>query len=153
MSEPLCSSTIPLILLPLIPLHHSSLSSLSQAHPCHDLARLAITSSRIPLSQSKKSSKQKMPIPIIGEIVFKGFDSVPYAWTAIGLLPWAFAVYALRWFFGGTTNTNDRVMHGRVALVTVCIFSSICTSISDDLSNICNYRVVQPALVKLSLMT
>jgi len=66
-----------------------------------------------------------MPIPILGEIVFQGFDSVPYAWTAITLLPWAFAIYALRWFFGGTTNTYDRVMHGRVALVTVIFYQSL----------------------------
>ena len=67
-----------------------------------------------------------MPIPLVGQILHNGLSSMPYVEKALyQFLPWALLIYALRWFFGGTKNNVDRVMHGRVVIMTVNRFFSV----------------------------
>ncbi|KAI5785560.1 hypothetical protein DFH27DRAFT_518763 [Peziza echinospora] len=59
-----------------------------------------------------------MPIPLAETILNNGLDSVPFIYPVLRVLPWALLVYVLKWFFAGTKNGNERVMHGRVVMVT-----------------------------------
>ncbi|KAK6332312.1 hypothetical protein TWF696_003031 [Orbilia brochopaga] len=59
-----------------------------------------------------------MPVEFAGKVLTDGVSSVPYLPEVLQLLPWAALVYVLRWFFGGQTNKVDRVMHGKVVMVT-----------------------------------
>ena len=62
-----------------------------------------------------------MPIPVLGEIFFNGLSAVPYADTVLfKFAPWVTLVYLLRRWFGGARDNNDRVLHGKVIMVTVC---------------------------------
>ena len=62
-----------------------------------------------------------MPIPVLGEIYYNGISSVPYLIPALKVLPWVLLLVVLKTYFNGTKNGNERVMHGKVAIVTVCI--------------------------------
>ena len=61
----------------------------------------------------------KMPIPLLTEGFGRGILNSPYFWTvaqaaaAIGL------VVLLKFYFGGATCRSERVMHGKVVMVTV----------------------------------
>lgn len=60
-----------------------------------------------------------MPIPLLSQIFYEGLYSVPFAPTILRFAPWALLVFVLRWYFGGSKNGNERVMHGKVIMVTV----------------------------------
>ncbi|KAJ5152163.1 oxidoreductase C19A8.06 [Penicillium capsulatum] len=59
-----------------------------------------------------------MPIPILITAVQEGFSTIPYAWPVIRVAPWILLVGGLKWYFGGATNTSERLMHARVVMVT-----------------------------------
>ncbi|KAF3179704.1 hypothetical protein TWF788_007008 [Orbilia oligospora] len=59
-----------------------------------------------------------MPVEFLGQVFSEGASSVPYLPTILRVLPWAVLIYILRWFFGGETNKVERVMHGKVVMVT-----------------------------------
>ncbi|KAK6531105.1 hypothetical protein TWF281_007930 [Arthrobotrys megalospora] len=59
-----------------------------------------------------------MPVEFLGQVVSDGASSVPYLPTILRILPWAALIYVLRWFFGGESNRVERVMHGKVVMVT-----------------------------------
>ena len=61
-----------------------------------------------------------MPIPILGEIYYNGIDSVPYLLPVLKVVPWVLVVVILKIYFNGYRNRNERVMHGKVAIITVC---------------------------------
>ncbi|ODQ79556.1 hypothetical protein BABINDRAFT_50420 [Babjeviella inositovora NRRL Y-12698] len=59
-----------------------------------------------------------MPIHIIGTIVTDGPQAVP-GWSIFkAYAPVALALAALKYYMGGTTNTWERDMHGRVFIIT-----------------------------------
>jgi len=60
-----------------------------------------------------------MPIPIFGEVYYNGLEALPWLATALKLVPWLAALYILKLYFNGTFNENVRVMHSKVAIVTV----------------------------------
>lgn len=60
-----------------------------------------------------------MPIPFLGQIYSEGIGSVPYLSSALRFVPWAVSVGLLKLYFSGSSNNYDRVMHSRVAIVTV----------------------------------
>ena len=60
-----------------------------------------------------------MPIHIGAQAIFAGIDSVPFLWPALKVVPWLGLLYLLKMFFGGTSNTSERNMHGKVVMVTV----------------------------------
>ena len=64
-----------------------------------------------------------MPIPIVGQILGDGIESIPWAMPLIRrvlpVLPWLAVLYLVKWYCSGTSNTSERTMHGKVVLVTV----------------------------------
>jgi hypothetical protein len=61
-----------------------------------------------------------MPVPLLAEGLGRGISGIPYAWTVIKSLPWLAVIYLLKLYFGGAKCRSERVMHGKVVLVTVC---------------------------------
>ncbi|KAF3936082.1 hypothetical protein ABW20_dc0106146 [Dactylellina cionopaga] len=59
-----------------------------------------------------------MPVEFMNKVATDGVSSVPYLTSILRVIPWAALIYALRWFFGGQVNKVDRVMHGKVVMVT-----------------------------------
>lgn len=60
-----------------------------------------------------------MPIPALAQGLFKGFDTLPGFYTFIRVLPWVALVVVLKFFLGGARNRAERLMHGKVVMVTV----------------------------------
>jgi hypothetical protein len=60
-----------------------------------------------------------MPIPIFGEVYFNGLQAVPYLKEALKFVPWIILIAILKLWFNGTRNDIERVMHGKVVIVTV----------------------------------
>lgn len=60
-----------------------------------------------------------MPVPLIVQGITEGFSSIPQLWTILRVVPWVLLVAALKYFFGGARNTSERLLHSKVAMVTV----------------------------------
>ena len=60
-----------------------------------------------------------MPLPLIAEAVFKGVDSVPFLYPVLKTLPWLFALFLAKQWFGGASNKSERTMHSKVIMITV----------------------------------
>jgi NAD(P)-dependent dehydrogenase (short-subunit alcohol dehydrogenase family) len=59
-----------------------------------------------------------MPVDIISTVIFDGPEAIP-AWNYIKTVAPALAVIgATKYYFGGTTNTWDRELHGKVYIIT-----------------------------------
>ena len=69
-----------------------------------------------------------MPIPLFADVVFKGVDAVPFAVPILKALPWVVLTWVLKWYFGGASNTSERLMHSKVVMITVS-HTKICTEI------------------------
>lgn len=59
-----------------------------------------------------------MPIPVLSEIYYRGFYTIPYLPLALKFVPWLVLVYVLKLYFGGVQNNDERVMHSKVVIVT-----------------------------------
>ncbi|TKA82389.1 hypothetical protein B0A55_01401 [Friedmanniomyces simplex] len=59
-----------------------------------------------------------MPVYIATQAFLDGVDSVPFIWPILKILPWLGALYLVKIFFSGASNTNERNMHGKVVMVT-----------------------------------
>ncbi|KAF7585573.1 hypothetical protein BBP40_010644 [Aspergillus hancockii] len=59
-----------------------------------------------------------MPIPILAQGYTEGISSIPYAWTVLRVVPWVLLVAALKWYFRGSQNSSERLMHSKVIMVT-----------------------------------
>ena len=62
-----------------------------------------------------------MPVPFLAEAVFGGWTPTPYLWTILKTLPWLGLIYLLRIYFGGATNSSERMMHSKVVMITVSL--------------------------------
>jgi hypothetical protein len=62
-----------------------------------------------------------MPIPLIGDLFRFGLDAVPGLRKAIPYAPHISALAFIRWYCGGASNNDERVMHGKVAIITVSL--------------------------------
>lgn len=60
-----------------------------------------------------------MPIPLLGDLVFKGVHSVPFAVPILKTLPCLLIVYLLKIYFGGARNTSERLMRSKIIMITV----------------------------------
>lgn len=60
-----------------------------------------------------------MPIPLLAEGFEKGLSHIPYAWTVIQGAVAVGVLYLLKSYFGGATCRSERIMHGKVVMVTV----------------------------------
>jgi hypothetical protein len=61
-----------------------------------------------------------MPIPIIAEAFRQGSASLKYVTPVLKAIPWIALLVGLKYFFGGARNRSERVMHGKVVILTVC---------------------------------
>ena len=60
-----------------------------------------------------------MPIPLLAEGLGRGLTGIPYLWTVVqGALAIGF-ISVLKLYFGGAKCRSERVMHGKVVMVTV----------------------------------
>ncbi|RMZ92499.1 hypothetical protein DV736_g283, partial [Chaetothyriales sp. CBS 134916] len=59
-----------------------------------------------------------MPIALLAEGFGRGLSGIPYGWTAIKTVPWIGLVWLLKLYFAGATCRAERVMHGKVVMVT-----------------------------------
>jgi hypothetical protein len=60
-----------------------------------------------------------MPVPLLAEGFGHGLDRIPYVWTTLKIIPWLGLVYLLKWYFNGAKCKAERLMHGKVVMVTV----------------------------------
>lgn len=60
-----------------------------------------------------------MPLPILADALFKGISTIPFALPILKTLPWIVLVYLLKMYFGGASNTSERLMHSKIVMVTV----------------------------------
>jgi hypothetical protein len=60
-----------------------------------------------------------MPIPLIAEAFYGGVDGIPFLVPALKLAPWIILITAIKLYFGGTSNSSERVMHSKVVMITV----------------------------------
>ena len=60
-----------------------------------------------------------MPIPLLAEGLWRGLSSIPYGYTVLKLASWVLVISLLKYYFGGARNTAERVLHGKVVIVTV----------------------------------
>lgn len=59
-----------------------------------------------------------MPIPILGDIISKGLYNVPYAVPTLKTVACLLAIYLLKLYFGGASNTSERLMRSKVVMIT-----------------------------------
>ena len=71
------------------------------------------------LSRPVVGSNANMPVPIINQVLTDGFNSLPFLLPVLKVVPWLVALYLLKTYFSGASNTSERNLHGKVALVTV----------------------------------
>ena len=65
-----------------------------------------------------------MPIHFISDVIFNGWNAVPYvAVLALKTLPWLIVIWLLKWYFGGAKNASERLMHSKVIMITVYLTS------------------------------
>jgi hypothetical protein len=60
-----------------------------------------------------------MPLPLLAEGLWRGLSSIPYGYTVLKVVSSVLLVSCLKYYFGGARNSSDRVMHGKVVMVTV----------------------------------
>ena len=60
-----------------------------------------------------------MPVPLLAEGFGRGLGDIPYAWTIIKAVPWIGLIYLLKIYFSGAKCQAERLMHGKVVMVTV----------------------------------
>jgi len=60
-----------------------------------------------------------MPLPFIAESIFKGASTVALFVKVFKALLWLVPVALLKLYFGGASNTSERLMHSKVVMITV----------------------------------
>ena len=60
-----------------------------------------------------------MVVPLIVKTWEAGLEWIPGAYAAVKALPVVGLVLLLKVYFGGAKNKSERVMHGKVVMVTV----------------------------------
>jgi NAD(P)-dependent dehydrogenase (short-subunit alcohol dehydrogenase family) len=59
----------------------------------------------------------KMPIPILSSVLYEGV-SIPYGSTVLKCVITLFFIYLLKSYFSGARNPSERVLHGKVVILT-----------------------------------
>lgn len=73
-----------------------------------------------------------MVVPLIAQGFWGGLSTIPYAYTVLKTIPWIALVILLKVYFEGSKNRSERVMHGKVVIVTV---SDAMTVGDDEIGN------------------
>ena len=61
----------------------------------------------------------KMLVPFLADVLSNGIISIQFAIPILKALPWLVLIYFLKLYFGGATNTSERLMHSKVIMITV----------------------------------
>jgi len=64
-----------------------------------------------------------MPVSLLAEGFARGLSNIPHIWTVIKSLAWLGVIAVLKLYFGGAKCRSERVMHGKVVMVTVLAMS------------------------------
>ena len=67
----------------------------------------------------RRSISTNMVVPLIAQGFWGGLSTIPYAYTVLKTIPWIALVILLKVYFEGSKNRSERVMHGKVVMVTV----------------------------------
>lgn len=59
-----------------------------------------------------------MPIHILASAVFEGVYFLPFVIPLLKILPLLFSTWLLKKYFGGASNTSERLMHSKVIMIT-----------------------------------
>jgi chromate transport protein ChrA len=60
-----------------------------------------------------------MVVPLVAKGLLDGISDLPYVYTILKTLPWIAIIVLLKFYFGGAKNRSERLMHGKVVMVTV----------------------------------
>lgn len=60
-----------------------------------------------------------MPIPLLADVLSNGIVAIPFAVPVLKALPWLVLLYLLKFYFGGASNSSERLMHSKVVMITV----------------------------------
>ena len=60
-----------------------------------------------------------MPVPLLAEGYGRGFLDISYLWKILKPVPFVGLVWLLKLYFGGARCRAERLMHGKVVMVTV----------------------------------
>ena len=73
-----------------------------------------------------------MPIHMLASAVFEGASLLPFLVPLLKSLPLLLLVWLLKMYFGGASNTSERLMHSKVVMITVTDAYSSQLSVADD---------------------
>ena len=60
-----------------------------------------------------------MPIHILASAVFEGVTVLPFVIPLLKILIVLLSIWLLKVYFGGASNTSERLMHSKVIMITV----------------------------------
>lgn len=60
-----------------------------------------------------------MVVPLLAEGLHRGFTSIPHLSILVKFVAALAVTYFLKIYFGGARCTSERMMHGKVVMVTV----------------------------------
>ena len=60
-----------------------------------------------------------MPIHILASAVFEGVTLLPFVISLLKILSVLLSIWLLKVYFGGASNTSERLMHSKVIMITV----------------------------------
>lgn len=60
-----------------------------------------------------------MPIHMLASAIFEGASLLPFVVPLLKTLLLLFSVWLLKLYFGGGSNTSERLMHSKVIMITV----------------------------------
>jgi hypothetical protein len=66
-----------------------------------------------------------MPIALLADVFGRGVSGIPYLWTFIKLSAAIGVVTLLKLYFAGAKCRSERLMHGKVVMVTVRTLSRV----------------------------
>lgn len=72
-------------------------------------------------------------IPLLAEAWNRGLSGIPYAWTIVKAIPFVALLYLFKLYFNGATCRAERLMHGKVVMITVNPINST----TKPVANIC----------------
>lgn len=62
-----------------------------------------------------------MVVPLLAEGFERGVTNLPYLSSIVKIVLSVGILYGLKAYFGGATCKSERLMHGKVVIITVCL--------------------------------
>lgn len=62
-----------------------------------------------------------MVVPLLAEGFGRGVTKIPYLASFVKVVLSVGLLYILKTYFGGATCKSERLMHGKVVIITVCL--------------------------------